>query len=34
VIDALMAPAPTYWTAGTPRLFDYAGRRNKPGIVA
>lgn len=34
VIDALMAPDATYWTAGTPRLFDYAGSRDKPGIVA
>ena len=34
VIDALMAPDASYWTAGTPRLFDYAGRRDKPGIVA
>jgi ketosteroid isomerase-like protein len=33
-IAALLADDATYWTAGTPRLFNYAGERNKAEIVA
>lgn len=34
VIDALMHPEGTYWTAGIPRLFAYGGERSKAEIVA